>query len=53
MMFSPSAPRRIDDNSFEIRFDATSTEWNQSHPAYMRVGSKSENLGKCSFQPME
>jgi hypothetical protein len=52
-MVSGNSPKRIEDNSFEIRYDATSTEWNPSHPAFMRIQSKSENLGKCSFQAME
>jgi hypothetical protein len=52
-MRSGNPPVRINDGSYEIRYDATSTEWNPSHPAYMRVSSKSQNLGKCSFVPME
>lgn len=52
-MVTGNPPIRIDDTAYEIRYDATSTEWNPSHPAYMRVSSKSERLGRCSFVPME
>jgi hypothetical protein len=50
-MRSPSVPRNIAPNQYELRYDATGTEWNPSHPAFMRVITQRESLGSCVFTP--
>jgi hypothetical protein len=53
IMVTGNSPKAIDDSSYEIRYDATNTEWNPSHPAMMRVSSKVESLRPCSFTTLE
>jgi hypothetical protein len=48
-----SQPKAITDNSYEIRVDQSSTQWNPSHPAFMRVIGNDPNPGGCTFTPIE
>jgi hypothetical protein len=53
MMVAGSSPKSINENSYEVRYDATGYEWNQSHPAYMRLISKDAYVNSCSFTKTE
>ena len=53
VMTGSEPPKMIAGNEYEIAVNATGTEWNPAHPAYMQVISDDENLGLCSFRPEE
>ncbi|MDX6456349.1 MAG: hypothetical protein QOE55_46 [Acidobacteriaceae bacterium] len=53
VMTGSEPPKMIASNEYEVAVDATGTEWNPSHPAYMQVISDDDNLGLCSFSPEE
>jgi len=53
IMTGTGPPKPLTDNSYEIRVDQSSTQWNPSHPAFMRVIGNDKNIGSCTFTPIE
>jgi hypothetical protein len=51
IMVGSEPPRVIANNEYEIAVNATGTEWNPTHPAYMQVDSYDQNVGQCTFTP--
>ena len=51
-MRSGTPPRFIAPNEYLITVDATGTEWNPSHPAFMTIRTTDKALG-CTFTPQE
>ena len=51
VMMGSSAPRPIASNEYEIAVEVTGTEWNPSHPAYLKALTLSDHLGDCKFTP--
>ena len=53
VMTGSEPPKPISGKEYEIAVNATGTEWNPTHPAYLQVTSYEEDLGRCAFTPEE
>lgn len=52
LMKTSTQPKLVAPNEYMITVDATGTEWNPSHPAFMTIRTTEKDFG-CTFSPQE